>query len=334
MEEHLVGYVLNSLDPDTQREVEAYVRTHPEAERQVLLLRRSLEPLAADAPDEPRAGLWVRTLAHIARDQCRKPDADPLHPYRDLPKAPRADRPVSRGSAWWRRADVLVAACLMLLLGGLGATWVAGAWQQHQVRACQNNLRNLYQALASYSDHHDGDFPRVEGQPPRNVAGIFVPILHDAGYLSPNANLTCAAGAAPLAPPPSLEQLQEMQRDRPEDFQALVRGLSGCYAYSLGYLDGGVLFGLRRGDDEHLPIVADRPPFGDGLPLPGNSPNHGGQGQNVLYVGGQVRFCPDRTVGVNRDDIFVNQKGKVAAGQSPYDSVLGVSWARPYPKDE
>src|SRR5262245_14544823 len=204
MEEHLVGYVLNSLDPDTQREVEAYVRTHPEAERQVHLLRRSLEPLAADAAIEPAPGLWVRTLAHIARDQCRPPAADPAHPYRGLPAAPRGDRPGSRGSSWWRRADVLVAACLMLLLGGLSATWLGGAWREHQVNACKNNLRGLYQALASYSDHHDGDFPRVEADPPRNVAGIFVPILHDSGYLPPNANLACSAGTAHQFPPPSL----------------------------------------------------------------------------------------------------------------------------------
>src|SRR5205807_9144956 len=121
------------------------------------------------------------------------------------------------------------------------------------------NLRQFHHALVSYSDSHDGAFPQVEAQPPRNVAGIFVPILRDSGCLPANVSLTCDA-TRPLPTPPSLDQLQALQQERPEDFQALVRGLSGCYAYSLGYVNNGNLNGLRR--DDGLPILADRPPFG------------------------------------------------------------------------
>src|SRR5439155_26117535 len=125
-----------------------------------------------------------------------------------------------------------------LLVGGLSASWVAGAWRDHQILACQNNLRQFHHALVAYSDGHEGAFPQVEAQPPRNVAGIFVPILRDAGCLPPNVSLTCdATRSGPV--PPSLDQLQSLQQQRPEDFQALVRGLSGCYAYSLGYVSNG-----------------------------------------------------------------------------------------------
>jgi prepilin-type processing-associated H-X9-DG protein len=216
-------------------------------------------------------------------------------------------------------------------VGGLGTSWVAGAWRDHQVLACKNNLRQFHQALLAYSDGHDGAFPRVEAQPPRNVAGIFVPILRDAGCLPPNVSLTCDA-ARPGPVPPSLDQLQAIQQERPEDFQALVRGLSGCYAYSLGYLSNGTLNGLRR--DDSVPILADRPPFGPDSPVAddNNSPNHGGRGQNVLYTDGHVAFRTVRRV--NGDDLYLNQNGKVAAGQCRADSVLAVSWACPYPRDE
>jgi hypothetical protein len=54
----------------------------------------------------------------------------------------------------------------------------------------------------------------------------------------------------------------------------------------------------------------------------------------VLFVDGSVQFATGRNVGVNRDDIYVNQRGEVAAGRNRFDSVLGASWVHPYPRDE
>ncbi len=334
MDENLVGYLLQSLDPDTHRQVEAYLRTNSEAQRRLELLRRALEPLAADADDAPPAGLWVRTLAHVARHQCRMPggaSTTVAAPYRGLPPAPWPVRSPSGGATRtpWRRADVLVAAALLLLVGGLAVSWVARAWYPAQVYACQNNLRQVYTALAAYSDHHDGDFPRVEAQPPRNVAGVFGPALHDAGLLASGSNLTCPANGPQPARLPSLDELQGM---RPDELRS---ALGSCYAYSLGYGERPEDHaGLRRGDGERLPIMADRPVFLDGRVADGNSPNHGGKGQNVLYLGGDVRFATVRNAGVDRDDIYLNQHGQVAAGRTRSDSVLGVSWASPYPPEQ
>ena len=77
-----------------------------------------------------------------------------------------------------------------------------------------------------------------------------------------------------------------------------------------------------------LPLMADCPPAN---PQCGNSPNHAGKGQNVLFMDGHVEFCTERNVGVRGDDIFLNKAAQVAAGLDWTDSVLGRSSATPAP---
>ena len=57
MEEHLVEYVLETLDPLTHQRVEVYLRTHPEAQEKLDLLRAALEPLAFDQDADDLAPL-------------------------------------------------------------------------------------------------------------------------------------------------------------------------------------------------------------------------------------------------------------------------------------
>jgi prepilin-type processing-associated H-X9-DG protein len=335
MDENLVGYLLQALDPETQRQVESYLRSHPEAQHRLELLRHALQPLGADADaGAPPSGLSVRTLAHIARHQCRNTASGPRI-YRTLPSAPRPlPSQFASSRSWWRRADVLVAATLLVAMVGVGAPMLPRLWRDQQVYVCQRNLQLFHQALMAYSDHHHGEFPKVEAEPPRNIAGIFVPILNDSGLLAQDMTVNCPPDGRHATPNCSVKQLEELQQNQPDQFRLLTRNLAGCYAYSLGYRDGEDLVGLRRDSGDTLPIMADRPPtgmFGVGA---GNSPNHGGKGQNVLYIDGHVRYATVRTAGFNGDDIYVNQQGKVAAGQGLFDSVLGVSWATPFSDDD
>ncbi|HXG10249.1 MAG TPA: hypothetical protein VNK04_10700 [Gemmataceae bacterium] len=327
MDENLVGYLLKSLDPDTHRQVENYLRDDAGARRRLEQLRLVLEPLAADAePPEPPPGLWVRTLAYIAQDRCR---------CRLPPAPPPVTVPAAPPRRWGRWADLLIAASVLLLLAGVGTAWLVELKQQHQIIACANNLRRIYLPLVTYANLHNGDFPRVEENPPRNVAGIFVPVLHDAG-LGQDVNVACPGNGQP-PPPRSIRELEELHaRDR-QAFREAIREMAGCYAYSLGYrqrgFDGRVRHcGLRRDSGDTLPIMADQPPFEVGSVTggPGNSANHRGRGQNVLFIGGNVQFLKVRFLG-SGDDIYLNEFRRVAAGEGPGDTVLGPSWASPYP---
>jgi hypothetical protein len=335
MDKNLVGYLLNALDAETQREVEDHLRDSAPAQQRLEQLRRALEPLAADnEPPEPPPGLWLRTLAFVAEDRCRR-----------LPPAPQpvtvlAGGPPSR--SWWRRSDVLIAASLLLLAALISIPWIGQLRHRHQIEACKDNLRRFHTALVSYSDLHQGEFPRVEEQPPRNVAGIFVPVLNDHHLLPAELSVACPGVGKHEPTARSVKDLEDLHRTRAEEYNRAAQSLSGCYAYSLGYVntDGNgrkQLCGLRRDSGDYLPIMADRPPFAPGavVGVPGNSPNHGGEGQNVLHIDGHVRYLTDRVLpgATPNDDIYLNHRNRIAAGEGPDDTVLGSSWANPSPPE-
>src|SRR5436853_75637 len=96
MEENLIGYLLDALEPPDKEQVEEHLRTHPETQARLELLRKALAPLAADAeqPEAPRH-LAVATLSRIAEQRCRS-----LPP---APPPPRATLPFPR---WLRRPDL------------------------------------------------------------------------------------------------------------------------------------------------------------------------------------------------------------------------------------
>jgi hypothetical protein len=325
MDENLIGYLLKSLDPDEQHEVEKYLREHPEAQKRLDQLRHSLDVLARDADEgEAPAGLWIKTLGRVAEHKCRAA----------LPAAPPASPRSGAGGrpTWWRRADVLVAAALLVVVGGLGAVWLARAQHDQHIIACANNLHSFHLALETYADTHNGQFPWVGSEPPKNFAGSFVPALNEARAMPPGLSVSCP-GEPPKPPADyTFQQLSEMGRD---EFKQKTRDLAGCYAYTLGYRDpGGTgLYGLTRSMDGHLPLMADAPPCdGGGNDVRGgNSSNHGGKGQNVLFIGGNVEFRTTRSIG-DDDDIYTNAEHKVAAGRGPADTVLGRSDAVPFPE--
>jgi prepilin-type processing-associated H-X9-DG protein len=321
MEENLVGYLLKSLDEATHQQVEASLESSPELRARLGLLERALAPLAADAePPEPPPGLVLSTLARIAEQQCRKlPDA-PL-PHHQLAPA---------GRHWMRRPDVLVAACLMIVLGGLGTSALVHLWRDYNARMeCQNNLRVIWTGLDRYCTTHNGDFPHVEEKGARGVAGIFVPILCEEGCLTPEVNLRCPARGSRAPRCRSLRELEELYQNDPDAFRLESGKLAGDYAYTLGYRDGGGHHGLRCDSGGTLPIMADRL----GPLSQRNSANHGGRGQNVLYLDGHAEWRTDRNAGINRDDIYVNWDNQISAGKAREDTVLGPSDATPTPRE-
>jgi prepilin-type processing-associated H-X9-DG protein len=99
----------------------------------------------------------------------------------------------------------------------------------------------------------------------------------------------------------------------------------------LGYTENGTTHGPRKDDESNasMPLVADRPPYGIGQGAIGNSPNHNGWGQNVLYQDGHAGYWKTRNVGYAGDDIYLNKDLKVGAGKDRRDSVLGGSAAQP-----
>src|SRR5262245_27702725 len=150
-EANLIGYLLGALDDDSRRRVEGWIRSDPTATDQLGRLRRALEPLACDRDDpEPPAELVDATIDLVERTRPRS-----------FPFAPRPSTPTGFWS-WVLRADVLVAAVLVLVCSGLVAVWLMRTRQQSDIVTCQNNMRRIYGALTAYGERRpDRAFPRV-----------------------------------------------------------------------------------------------------------------------------------------------------------------------------
>ena len=157
-------------------------------------------------------------------------------------------------------------------------------------------------------------------------------MLNDNKLLGPDLSILCPAVGKRGPDNRSVKDLNALwAQDKPDQYRAVLREVGGSYAYPLGYRDGDRLVGLHRYEHDGQPLMADAPSRSDTC-FPDNSENHGRRGQNVLYVGGNVRWQSTRAVGPGGDDIFLNQNNEVAAGLSRDDVVLGPGDACPCPR--
>src|SRR5205814_1376884 len=157
---------------------------------------------------------WVRTLAKVAEYKCRT-----------LPPAPAAPRTGSGQRAGWRRADVLVAAALLVVVGALATSGLARLWTDRHRVECANNLHKFHEALEAYADNRHGQCPKVEAEAPKNFAGSFVPALNEARAMPPGLSISCPGD--PPRPPSALTfaELEKMRHDKPDEFRNNIKGL-------------------------------------------------------------------------------------------------------------
>jgi hypothetical protein len=311
MDDRLIGYALGLLEPAEQVAVEAHLAAHPDDAAKMERVRRALRPLEANrAGYDPPPGLVAATLARTAEYLVTHGMAVPtplVEPARKRPARSPVDEPVF-SSGGWRRADLIVAAGIGFLAFGLLMAGVGKLRQESSVRACQDQLRQLHVALTGYSDTHNGRFPQV-GTPQVPVAGAFAAELARAGQYP--------AGQVPLCPAASTPEPRLITTATGNPIPA------AGYAYALGYLSpGGSVTGLRRaeGDEgvsEWEPIAADLPSI-----VPASATVHP-RGQNILFVGGAVRFSTTPAAGINGDHIYRNDAGLVRAGLYKEDASLG-----------
>ncbi|MCI0680599.1 MAG: hypothetical protein L0Y71_00730 [Gemmataceae bacterium] len=314
MNDQLLDYLLDRLDEPAKRQVEARLQVDAAARRQLELLRLALAPLAADQEMAPPPNLAARTVARVAEHVCR-----------ELPRAPAPLRSEAAGRPWWRRADVLVAASLLVVFAGIGLPLLLrlrGPSSAVVLVECQENLRRFGVALKDYEAVHKQP-PSIE-QAPYNVAGVIVPVLQDAGVLPSGFSVRCP-GHGPYQP--CNLTLADIKAMTPAEFSRHAPGLLTSYAFTLGYRDGdGKWHAVHRADSSAnaVLIFADSPPPAVAA---GNSPNHGSRGQNVLFLDGHVQFLTQRTLA--GDDFYLNSDRIVAAGNGTRDFVCGNSAAKP-----
>ena len=317
--EQLLGYLLGALDDVERLEVEQQLETNPNWRDELESLALSLEPLAESYEEfEPPAGLAARTCSLIASRWKVTPAGKGLHPV---------TRAEVRGGSRWSIADVVVMAGICLAGAMLFFPVISQSRYAARLQACQNNLRELGFALIDFSEKAgQGYFPEVPIEGNRAVAGIYAPVLLDAGYLTDESRLICPSSAlAQGADAWQLPTLGEIDRASGRTLLLIQRSIGGSYGYNLGVVVNGRHRAPRNLGRTHFALMADAP----SLQLAGHrSTNHGGRGDNILYEDGHIRYVVEsRSEG---DDPFVNRLGWMEAGIDADDAVVAPSFTPPF----
>jgi len=340
-DEDMIGYVLDLLEPGERRSVEHYLSGHPAAADAVERVRQRLAVLSVDREfPQPPSGLALRTISRVAEfvvehepqllqqtpveAPTRKEVNYGLTPVEPstLVEQRKPRRPRLLG---WVRPDMIVTACIGIVFSGLVVAGLGRTRHHMGVVACQQNLSTLHKSLVSYSDTHEGRFPQV-GTEAYPTAGHFSAALAKE-HADPTKSGFTWHDPAEAHPDPML--VDAVRNGWKDEVPSKVQ-----YAYSLGHLGpDGKLMGLRHhgGDGpsgDFQPIAGDLPSAAVS-PAPGaHSPHR--NGQNVLYVGGHVRFDARANLGLGGDDVYRNQSGIVAAGDRADDCVLGRPGDKPF----
>jgi hypothetical protein len=223
----------------------------------------------------------------------------------------------SSGFPTWAIILIILGGCCVFGFIPLGFFLPALAKAQEAARraSCMNNTRQLGLAFIQWAGDHDDNFP-----PTVAPDGTEIPGLDENGNLNANAQPARTAFAELLKQgyiiktkvficPSSKDQTPP--DTFPTDFkearlQDLILTESQCsYGWDIT---------KKHSADPVCAILADKPrkvPGPEGT-AENNSKNHGGEGQNVFYNDGHVKWCTTSKPDAGRDtDIYLEGSDKV-----------------------
>lgn len=348
MHEDLLGYLLGALEPDEMQRISEWLRDNPEAQQQLAEIERSLQPLedAFEAVEGPSDELLARTLASIPEGI--PPTAEEAFgPQVTLTDVDLTGEARSGGSRWSMVDSIGGLLSVATLLALLLPTIAAGRGEARKV-ACQDQLRGLGSTLIQYVlQDHQGRLPQVAESGPEAFSGIYAIRLAEKGLLADGAPRWCPSADLPvlinqadsksavdadvvsLQALPSVAELHELSVN---DLQRIQRLAGGHYAYTLGVIDEQGYSSPRYEARASFAIMADAPL---GRSVAAGEPNamrfsHGGEGINVLYEDGGVRFIRAAALDSIPDHPLFNHAGASEAGLNIDDASLSPSWRGPF----
>lgn len=306
--DQMLDYVFNQLDEPSREDFERELASDPAGSDRVARLDGAVRRLIDDGDDyAPPVGLASATLALVERRKSR-PQVQDFIPTR-VP---------------FRMADFAVAATVFFAAIFTLAVPILRSRAQMDQAACAFNLGRVGVSLAKYSTTH-GTYPHVPASLPAGAYGV---MLQDSHTLSDPGVLLCPTASRSKSPSalPDFERFQKLAASSPD---ACCRLFDGHFAYNVGYRSpNGQVAPVSDSLRSSVPVASDGPPWSDeeGV-LDGNSPNHGGRGQNVLFTDGHVSFRRNRWIGPNDTDLFLNEAKLPAHGLTPEDSAVLPSGA-------
>ena len=170
---------------------------------------------------------------------------------------------------------------------------------------CGFNLQQLGSSLANYAIRHN-HYPDVISTGSDTPVGQYALALKDANLLRDPRSLHC----------PCSGQCPAFEGSDPDPGHI-------DYAYNIGYRHQGSTQAepAKLPAQATIPLLSDQPSHDHGLILPGNSPNHGFRGQNVLFSDLHIEWFSSRHVKGDHD-LFLNDENRPEPGTSHTDATL------------
>ncbi|MEM7781996.1 MAG: hypothetical protein AAF623_01365 [Planctomycetota bacterium] len=342
--EDLLGFVLGALDAQEQTAIEQLIDQDPQIEEELLRIRTAILPLDDLDCGGPRPGLARRTcelIAGLEKTAIKQSSsqevrssmyeaaiaaADPelirsseLEDSRVQPAKPVYEAP-QKTSRSFSLTDLLAAAAMLAIVAGILFPTISYTRFNSRVIACQDNLRQIGNAMIQYSDINEGSFIAIPESGNLAVSGCYAPILKDAGLIENDEIFGCA-GVGSKAPIriPGCGQVtsNDLSKEQVLHFQKIM---GGHFGYAMGYCEGNLYCVPKNMGRSNIVLLADQP----SIDLEGRkSANHGGKGQNCLFEDGRVEFVVGHVYG--NDALFENDYGVVAPGSNAWDNVIAPS---------
>lgn len=222
----------------------------------------------------------------------------------------------------FRAADVAVAAGVLLAGMLTLVPAVHRTREQMNQAGCTSNLQHLGRSLWLYGARHQ-HYPFGPEMDPNAPAGVFAVVLREENLLPDRSLLDCPCnGPCPsTAPLPRIRELLRISQADPSRYSDVIQSE---YAYNVSHVGpNGEVRPIPTNLASVIPLLADQPSHERHRKiLPGNSPNHGGRGQNVLYSDLHVHWHNSRRVGPRDADLFLNDQKSLGPGLHAQDFVL------------
>lgn len=271
---------------------------------------RGLRLMLDDDPArfEPPAGLASRTIAFVQQEARRRADV--------IEFVPRARR--------FRFEDLAVAATIFLASMLALAPAVLRGRERWGRAGCAHNLQQVGLRLNQYAALNE-TYPFVSAEDEVPHVGSIVCRLSEGGFPIEPEELHCPCSGSVCDKSKKIPALAAVREALKRSADEGCRMLENDFAFHVGY--------RPRPDHEPAPlpaylsattpILADSPPHDASRAiLLGNSPNHAGRGQNVLFADGHVEWSDDRRVSPIDKDLYLNNDDQPTYGIGPADAVL------------
>lgn len=305
MRQNLIGYLLQAIDAEEHAAVEEQLQKDAKLREECELLRACLVPLSHDKNHhEPPHGLVDRCCQFVYSRTDVMPAA--------VTSAGDGHNVTRRPWSW---LDLSVAGAIAVAVAVLFVPAIYQSRAMAQRTACQKNLQDIGNAMAKYSDIHDGYYPLPNPDDKIHLASAWAPKLLDS-LPSGERTLICPSSDDARQPNLHLPTMAQLEAMNAAQLAELRDQLSGSYGATLGYQDGKK-YKLPKHGDRQRAVASDRPGR-NGT----NSPNHNAEGQVVLFGDSHVQFITTPRVPGTDDNIFLNHRGQEAPGDDDRDSVI------------